>query len=623
MEANVPRLFAVTALAAAATLGLTGYTPVTGNKIIWQYLGQAGTPALANLPYDLKTGEPRHADYTTDLTRLPVPDLPSDLFRRIGKSLKLVKDDNRAALSREDQTLVLKPGSDFDLYASFLYEEEGTRNSVGYFTYDPSHPPASPADISSERIFFPNATSNGKDALALKNAGTQTASTVRIRIPASDKPIGVGFFIVDKGWSENGRDLSPNPNDKGNSTAGVDEKALGKSRGIFYSLKALNPEPQDHRNLNQHAVLLNDQAVSSRDGTSRFQRLILSFEDKERKKENDNDFDDVVLALHVAPHGLDSITNLDRLGRLSGSSPETDDDDGDGVSNGSDRYPDDPTAASYQDYPSSGGWATLAYEDNWPLVGDYDLNDMVMRYRSREVRHRSGKVARLEMSFRLDARGAAENNGFALALPDILPEDVESATLATVEASGKASQVAIAPLDKGIHRQAVFELFKGALAFQSGQSDSSCKFQGFYNAAAGCPIAGFTEFTLNVKLKTLNHVPSYAGQFPATPYDPFIFRLGREVHLPGKRPSDRADRSLFGTGDDASRLDDPAGYTYMTRNGLPWALNIPGVWDYPVEGSRVEGVYSDFVNWARSGGSQNQDWHTRPSDVSKTFRNGR
>ena len=32
-------------------------------------------------------------------------------------------------------------------------------------------------------------------------------------------------------------------------------------------------------------------------------------------------------------------------------------------------------------FPSGGGYVTLAYEDNWPEISDYDMNDLVLRYR--------------------------------------------------------------------------------------------------------------------------------------------------------------------------------------------------------------------------------------------------
>lgn len=656
MATNKQRLFAVTAIAAAATLGLTGYTTVTGNKIIWQYLGQVGTPTYGNLPYNTSTGAPTHSAYQTDLALLTIPPLASDLLKRIGVMIPEglnIKNNTRVSLSSDDQTnLVLKAGIQADLHVSFLSEGAGFSNSVGYFIYDPEDFAQKLssgatreqllASITAEQIFFPNATQDNQ--LPFKVATSTTASTVSFRVNTGSKPVGVGFFIVPGGWRGDGRDLrlSGGSNAPGTTqTQGTDERILSQGRTPFYSLKALNPEPDDARNLRQHTILLNEAEVDSTDGARKFQRLVLGFEDMNRTG-GDHDFNDVLMAVHVTPSGSENITNLPQISPITASNKDS---DGDGVLDLNDSYPNDPTASKYQDYPSSNGWATLAYEDNWPFEGDYDLNDMVVRYRSREVKHAAGKVARLEMNMRLDARGAGFRNGFALALPGILPDDVESATLITTDVNNQASEKALAPLDKSLHQQAVFEIFKDAYALQVSQSDGSCKSQGFYNAAAGCPIAGFTEFKLVVKMKTkssgalTDRSPLYAGSFPATPYDPFLFRTekpGLEVHLPGKKPSARADTSLFNTGADASKLG--TSYSYMTSKGLPWALNIPALWDYPAETVRVEAAYADFVSWAASGGSKNQTWYATPSDktaptygktdkaslqAAKTFRNGR
>jgi len=137
MATNKQRLLAVTALAAAATLGLTGYT-VTNNKIIWQYLGQVGTPTYGKLPYDTDDGEPKHSAYTTNLSSLPIPDLPTSLLSRIGVMLpegSNISNNTRVSLGSDEQTnLVLKAGIESDIYVSFLAEGAGYRNSVGYFT---------------------------------------------------------------------------------------------------------------------------------------------------------------------------------------------------------------------------------------------------------------------------------------------------------------------------------------------------------------------------------------------------------------------------------------------------------------------------------------------------------
>ncbi|GAL11022.1 hypothetical protein JCM19233_2007 [Vibrio astriarenae] len=55
-------------------------------------------------------------------------------------------------------------------------------------------------------------------------------------------------------------------------------------------------------------------------------------------------------------------------------------------------------------FPSESGYATLAYEDNWPYTADYDMNDVVMHYRVTEIL-RDGNVEKSYIRGRLAAVG--------------------------------------------------------------------------------------------------------------------------------------------------------------------------------------------------------------------------
>lgn len=57
------------------------------------------------------------------------------------------------------------------------------------------------------------------------------------------------------------------------------------------------------------------------------------------------------------------------------------DTDGDGVADLNDKFATDPARAYISYYPAEQVYRTLAFEDNWPKLGDYDMNDMVIRYR--------------------------------------------------------------------------------------------------------------------------------------------------------------------------------------------------------------------------------------------------
>jgi LruC domain-containing protein len=60
---------------------------------------------------------------------------------------------------------------------------------------------------------------------------------------------------------------------------------------------------------------------------------------------------------------------------------------------------------------------TLAFEDLWPEVGDYDFNDIGDRLNVNQITNASNEVKKVEMSYKLRAIGANKKNGFAVELP--------------------------------------------------------------------------------------------------------------------------------------------------------------------------------------------------------------
>jgi LruC domain-containing protein len=95
--------------------------------------------------------------------------------------------------------------------------------------------------------------------------------------------------------------------------------------------------------------------------------------------------------------------------------------------------------------------------------------------------------------------------------------------------------------------------------------------------------------------------------FGLNEFNPFIWNdglgsaRGREIHLPGKVPTDLADQSLFGTQEDNTNLS--AGRYYITKTGLPYG-------GYPTEGVDVTKAYLHFGDWAVSGGALYTDWYS-------------
>lgn len=584
------RTWATLTAAAGACLALSGYALSSGNLIIWKYVGQ--TPALAQ-PYTAD-GVPSHAGYSAGYpAALPVPNLPADYMSRIKQMLPErldIRSNTQVALSSDDQTNI-KLRAAAEVWVTFLNEGAGFLNSVGFFTYDPNNPPATPADVTDEQIILPNAS-----IPPLATAGTQGATVYLGSFPAGR---AIGFFVVANGWNALGKTVN------GIRVPGVKENQ--DRQWIYYSLKGLNPEPADYRNLNQHAVLLQDTTLAGSDNKT-YQRMVLAFEDYLRTSSSDHDFNDVLLAVHVSPST--AIANLDGIPKLVASTNDADT-DGDGVKDSVDEFPNDPKAAFSRWFPGSSSWGTLAYEDNWPQKGDYDLNDVVIRYRSRELLSAARLVSGLDLDLRLDSRGGVYHSGFAVALPGINAAQIQSASL-TLPSGATVNLTPLAGQSK-----AVFEIMQDTYDYApAGSGSDVCAV--YFNTGTGCSVQASAVFKLSVRLV------APVSNFPAAPYDPFIFRTGQtgiEVHLPGNAPTSRANLSLFGTGDDASTLGTAS--TYMTVNRLPWALHVPSEWTYPAEFADTVRPFPSIVEWAASGGTAKTDWYVAPTNRALTFINGR
>ena len=268
------------------------------------------------------------------------------------------------------------------------------------------------------------------------------------------------------------------------------------------------------------------------------------------------------------------------------------DTDGDGVPDSQDAYPLDPTRAFNSYYPNETDYGSYAFEDLWPAYGDYDCNDLVMNFNYKIVTNAQNKVVDLIARFKIKAAGASYNNGFGVSL------NTPSANVASVTGcikmgtsvnidpkgyeSGHTNNTVIIPVD------AVNNVLGGALA----------------NTVHG----GFTVQTQE-QIVTV-HLSTPQTSIGTPPYNPFIFinqDRAKEVHLKDQLPTVLANPVYFGTLDDGSN---PAqNLYYRSKTGLPWAMEIPVDFNYPVEKADIVQTYLHFADWAQSSGSLYPDWY--------------
>jgi LruC domain-containing protein len=274
------------------------------------------------------------------------------------------------------------------------------------------------------------------------------------------------------------------------------------------------------------------------------------------------------------------------------------DSDGDGVPDIYDDYPNDPTRAFDNYFPSQGP-ASLAFEDLWPSKGDYDFNDLVVDYQFKTVTNSQNRVAQVTAKFIIRAAGAGFENGFGFQLPELLPDADITVTGSSIKhnyislnsngtEAGQAKTTIIVFDD-------VFDLMQNP-GIGVG-----------VNTTPGAPYV--TPDTLSITMTFKPNTYS-ALDLGLDKFNPFLIidkNRGKEVHLPDYAPTSLADPTLFGTGDDNSSV--ASSRYYKTQNNLPWVINISSSYSYTNETVQIVSGYNYFGTWAQSGGTVKTDWY--------------
>ncbi len=340
---------------------------------------------------------------------------------------------------------------------------------------------------------------------------------------------------------------------------------IGNGQYTLFANKDLNPESNPA--LRQHMVMVRDVATD---------RLVMGFEDIRRDYPNcDHDFNDVMFYTTSNPANAITTSGISSL-------PVSNDTDGDGIKDSDDEYPTDPLRAFNNYYPSATGKASVAFEDLWPYKGDYDLNDVVVDYRYKVVTNSANKVKDVKANYTLRASGGIIQNSFAVEFPT-LRSNITGLTGATLEPG---------------QNNAVISVFSNS---RSEMSD--------WNTYQNVNPVDTDNYNVNFTLTT----PVNLSSFGLNEYNPFIWGnshgkdRGYEIHLAGKNWTGLANTALLGTGHDDTKIN--GSKTYLTSNNLPFAINIPERFAYPVESADVTSAHLKFAAWAQSGGTLFTDWY--------------
>ncbi|MDX2128642.1 MAG: LruC domain-containing protein [Chloroherpetonaceae bacterium] len=439
-----------------------------------------------------------------------------------------------------------------EVFVTFVHEGAGWVNALGFFTYELSNPPQSLNDIDSLTLVFPNVSYIG--------SGGGLRSGDKVKLGNFKAGTGIGWFLVPNAWQTNTRSVL--------NAGSVQTK---------YSVKDFNAFTTAQ--FRQHVILLKDESR---------QLLLLGFEDTSRPG-GDNDFNDAIFYVTANPYTAVITEDLDSV-------QEAIDSDGDGVFDYMDEYPTDAARAFNVYAPAKNAFASLGFEDLYPVKGDYDFNDLVVDYNHHLVTNAQNRVVEMKSTIITRAIGGIFKNGFGFQL-GVSPSSISNITGQNI------TENFIARNENGTEAgqsKAVIIAYDNAFRKLAPPA-------GFYtvNAQEGSPFITPDTTKLRISFST----PQIVSELGSSPFNPFIFvnkQRGYEVHLPNMQPTDLMNTSLFGTGNDNTLLPSRS---YKTSRGLPWAIHIPVKFEYPIEKRDITRSYLRFSIWAESGGSLFQDWY--------------
>lgn len=247
---------------------------------------------------------------------------------------------------------------------------------------------------------------------------------------------------------------------------------------------------------------------------------------------------------------------------------------------------------------------TYLFEDQWPLYGDYDMNDIVL-----EIKHRKtsidkwNKITELDLTIELTAVGAQK----AIAAAIMFDEIPASAITQPVTYANNYRPILFDLTDKNIEKgqdYAVVPLFDNAHALMERPAGS------FVNTVSGSDNNQKDSKIINFTLRFDQASAPSSDALNINKLNLFIITdrgsKRKEIHVAGYQPTKLANTELFGGNNDASSVNGKK--YYISKDNLAWGIIVPTQFKWPLEYTKIQNAYKQFAGWVTSGGVNNTKW---------------
>ncbi|PWJ43019.1 LruC domain-containing protein [Sediminitomix flava] len=277
------------------------------------------------------------------------------------------------------------------------------------------------------------------------------------------------------------------------------------------------------------------------------------------------------------------------------------DSDLDGVVDSEDDAPTNPELAISYKIPYK-GYKVVAMEDLWPEQGDFDFNDLVLRFNQKHHFNSENQLYKGNYELILDAVGGINRHGLGFQFvrdestaDKIMYKSLPSNIVSDVT-GGETVKMHDALYTAGVYVTEDLHFIQSEFYNNNGEGPThtpdTTRFEVSFSPSSTIPTNMCTMIYLFDR-----------------------WDRGKEVHLPFFPPTSAANDAYFGTEADASiPLED---IWYKSSENHPWGIEmIIGDEDFKhtKEGVNIILAFPEFREWGRSGGDSNTDWYEKSKE---------
>lgn len=253
-----------------------------------------------------------------------------------------------------------------------------------------------------------------------------------------------------------------------------------------------------------------------------------------------------------------------------------------------------------EEIKTSPGLYSYAFEDQWPNLGDYDMNDLVLEANP-HIYSKNNIVTKVVFEGRITALGASNKIAAAVQW-----DEIPSNAISGINYSEESTAFTESLFSLNANKTESGQKYAVIPLFDNGHTLCGSSATSLLGTSAGSHLS--KSFTITITMATNSNISTTSLELEKWNY--FITcnaTNGKrmEIHMIDKKPTDLFDNNRIGGV--AQLANDP----FKTKDNFCWAMRIPGSFNFPLERNDIRQSFENFDSWITD---PSYKWYEKPKE---------